>query len=130
MAVASPFAAFEAAVPAIINENPRTIVRTRRTLTDTLAPPAVYTAGPYTIRLERTSGGGETTIYNELGSTTVFMFDGLGYNLPKTVVEGGETVPLFRTGDIITDEDGREMRITSPQIIQGKVVQFIAEYRG
>lgn len=127
--MSDPFKAFEAALPAIIAASPSNVMRYRDAMPDTFGNPVLYTQGPFVIRAELKSGGGESTIYDEKGSTTVFYFDVVGYGLPETVVEGGKTVPLFKTGDRLVDERGRVLRVTSPQLVRGKVMQLIAEYR-
>ena len=116
-----PFLAFEAALPAIIAESPRQIMRVRETAADTFRAPVPYTQGPYTVRIEPAKSSAMPT-FDEKGTTIVSLFEMVGHNLPRTVVENGATVPLFRLEDQVSDGENL-YSVVSPPYYRGKVVQ-------
>lgn len=129
-AAINPFASFEAALPSIIAENPRSIMRKRETATDTFHEPVTYTQGPYTVRIEPYPQGSAKDVWDEKGGVAIQLFQMVCYNLPKNVEEGGATAPLFKLNDTITDDQGNTYRVCSPQFKQGKVTQVTLELRG
>lgn len=125
-----PFLSFEAALPAIIAEHPSLVNRTRETAADTFHSPQIYTAGTYQVRIEPLKAGSASDIWDEKGATARLLFTLLGYNIPRTVTEGGKDVPTFRLNDTITDTDGNVFTVVAPQFIRGKMVQLVLELRG
>lgn len=125
-----PFKSFEAALPSIIAESPSQIMRQREVVTDTFKGPQVYQAGPYTVRIEPYGGRGDEDTWDEKGSSVSRRFALVGYNLPVTVLEAGNPVPVFKLNDAITDNWGNTFRVVSPQFVRGKVVQLALELRG
>lgn len=125
-----PFKSFEAALPYVIAEQPSLINRTREVAADTFHAPQTYTAGTYTVRIEPMKQGSAKDLWDEKGGVAVLLFTLVGYNLPKTVVQAGATVPTFQLNDIITDTDGNTYRVAAPQFIRGKMVQLTLELRG
>lgn len=124
----NPFLAFEAALPAIISESPSSILRRRETLTDTFDIPAVYIAGPYTVRIEPfVTGKGD--VYDEKGSVSMLQFQLVGHSLPRMVEEGGASAALFMLNDVITDQDSNRYRVSAPPYWRGKVVWVTLELR-
>lgn len=125
----NPFLSFEAALPGIIAEKPKSIMRSRETTVDTLKGPTVYTAGPYTVRIEpMAQGRGDT--WDEKGNVARLLFQMVAHNLPRTVQEGGVVVPTFKVNDTITDNEGNIYIVVSPQYVEGKVLQLTLALRG
>src|SRR5262245_29830225 len=118
----NPFSSFEAALPAIIAENPSQIMRVRETASDTFRGPIPYTQGPYTVRIEPAKSANQP-VFDEKGTSVISLFEMVGYNLPKNVLENGATVPLFKLEDQITDDQGNVFHVVSPQFVRGKMVQ-------
>lgn len=127
--MANPFLAFETALPSIINERPSQIMRLRETRSNSFGSFVNYTAGPYIVRIEPMKQAG-TQVYDEKGTVASVWFVLLGYNLPRTLEEGGQVVPLFRPEDQITDNEGNVYVVRSPQYCQGKMVQVTIALRG
>jgi hypothetical protein len=123
------FKSFEAALPAIIAERPKTVMRRREKNLDTFKGPQAYTAGPFTVRIEAMAAGG-SEVWDEKGQVARRLFLMLGHNLPRTVEEGGVPVPLFQVNDEITDGDGNRYVVSSPQYVEGKMVQVTLTLRG
>jgi hypothetical protein len=125
-----PFKSFEAALPGIIAERPKQIIRRRESpAADTFHAPQDYTAGPYTLRIEPMNQNG-SEVWDEKGQVARRLFVALGYNLPRTVEEGGRVVPLFQLNDEITDQDDNRYTVSAPQYCEGKMVQLTLALRG
>lgn len=129
MALVDPFKSFEAALPTIIAESPSQIMRRRETAEDTFRGTTIYTAGPYTVRIEPFRQTGQD-VFDEKGNVAVLLFQMVGYNLPRTLEEGGIVVPLFKLNDTVTDQEGNTYRVAAPQFVRGKVVWVTLELRG
>lgn len=126
-----PFAAFEAALPSIIAESPSQIIRYREHLDDPFRQTTdVYTAGPYTVRLEPFRAATVADIWDEKGGVAHLLFQMLGYNIPPQVEHEGVQQPMFRLNDKIVDQAGNEYRVVAPQYVRGKLTQVTLELRG
>lgn len=129
-AAIDPFKSFEAALPAIIAESPSQIMRYRETATDTFRGPQLFTAGPYTVRIEPFRQASVQDVFDEKGNVAGLLFQMVGYNLPRSLEEAGTVVPLFKLNDTVTDQDGNTYRVVAPQFVRGKVVWVTLELRG
>ena len=105
-------------------------MRKRETATDTFRGPTVYTAGPYTVRIEPFRQASAQDVFDEKGNVAVLLFQMVGHNLPRTLDEGGVVVPLFKLNDTVTDQEGNTYRVAAPQFVRGKVVWVTLELRG
>ena len=123
------FKSFEAALPLLIAERPKTVMLRRETNQDTFNVPQAYTAGPFTVRIEPLLSGG-SEVWDEKGQVARRLFLMLGHNLPRTIEEGGVPQQLFRINDEITDAEGNRYVVVSPQVVEGKMVQVTLALRG
>jgi hypothetical protein len=127
---ADPFKSFEAMLPIIIAEAPSQVMRRREVAADTFRDPQVYTAGPYTVRIEPYNSRSTGDVWDEKGQVATQLFQLVGHSLPKTVRQNGEDAPLFKLDDRITDQDGNVYRVAGAPFHRGKVVQVLLALRG
>lgn len=129
--MSDPFLSFEAALPSIIAESPSQVTRYREYFADTFRTiTAVYTAGPYTVRIEPYKRTSMQDVWDEKGNVAILLFQLVGHNLPATVDHGGVIQPLFKLDDRVLDQYGNNYRVAAPQYVRGKVVQVTLELRG
>lgn len=125
----NPFLSFEAALPGIIAEKPKTIMRSRETNTDTFKGPTVFTAGPFTVRIEP-MGQGRSDTWDEKGNVARVLFQLVGHNIPRITQENGVLVPMFKLNDTVTDNEGNTYVVVAPQYVEGKMLQLTLALRG
>ena len=126
-----PFLSFEAALPAIIAESPSQVIRYRDYAGDPFRPTSnIYTAGPYTVRIEPFKAATAADIWDEKGQVAHILFQMVGHNLPAHLDQAGQMVPLFKLDDKVVDQYGNEYRVAAPQYARGKVMQVTLELRG